>query len=117
MTQSTGNPRRTLGHLKRLMREGDDLVEQTPLDEIAHAKWMDRAQRYLERKIPGMEIPPLWKLHPTPLPDLLDPDLRTPDPIDATLTRAERGRDLVGQLMVFLAHAIENLEADLEANT
>lgn len=47
MTKSIDNPRRTLSHLNRLMREGDVLVEQRPLDEITHAKWIDRARKYL----------------------------------------------------------------------
>ncbi|MBT3382053.1 MAG: hypothetical protein HN742_19720 [Lentisphaerae bacterium] len=117
MTQSADNPRRTLSHLKRLMREGDELVEQRPLDELAHAKWLDRARKYLERKIPEMEIPPPWELSRTPFPDLLSRDYRPPHPIDAALARAESGRDLMGQMMVFIAHAAERLEAELEAGT
>jgi len=35
------NPRRILGHLKRLMREGDEMLHERPFDEIAHAKWCD----------------------------------------------------------------------------
>lgn len=41
------NPRRILGHLKRLMREGDEMLHDQPLDEVAHAKWCDRTEKYM----------------------------------------------------------------------
>ena len=116
MRTSVDNPRRTLGHLKRLMREGDELLEQRPLDEIAHAKWLDRARKYLERKIPGLEIPPPWELTGKIPVNPFSPDFKHTSPLEGTLARAESGRNLMGHMMVFIAHGIERIEAQLEVD-
>ena len=96
------------------MREGDELVEQRPLDEIAHAKWYDRARKYLERKTPGLKIPPPWELTGRIPPNWMSPDFKRKSPAEAALARAESGRDLMGHMMVFIAHGIERIEAKLE---
>ncbi|OGV66830.1 MAG: hypothetical protein A3K18_30285 [Lentisphaerae bacterium RIFOXYA12_64_32] len=57
-----------------------------------------------------MKIPPAYELSRRPFPDLLSPDSKPSHPIDAALTRAESGRELVGQLMVYVARAIEEME-------
>lgn len=58
MSESQDNPKRTLSHLRRLTRDGQTLLHDRPLDEWAHAKWLYRAERYLERKMPEVQVLP-----------------------------------------------------------
>ena len=115
MRKTQDNPRRTLGHLKRLMREGEDLLLSRPLDEFAHALWYDRAEKYLNRKMPELKIPPPDQLVSIEMPDLLASGHQRSHPIDAAFARASTGGELVGKLMAILASAIERLELKLES--
>ncbi len=96
-----------------MMREGEDLIENKPLDEFAHAKWSDRVQKYLNRKLPEIEIPAPWKLMGVP-PNPLSNDRQQKDPIDSKLARTENGKQEMRHMMVFLARGIERLEFYLE---
>lgn len=115
MNESANNPRRTLSHFKRLVREGEDLAEHRPLDEVANTKWLQRAIRYVSRKMPDVTIASPSDACPVEMRNLLDTDYEPPDPSDAAVARAESGRALMRQRLVILAHAIEQLEAKLEA--
>ena len=110
------NARQTLGHLKRLTREGRALLHDRPLDEWAHARWIERADRYLRRQIPGIDIPSALQLVPHRIPDLLDPNHEPPHPIDAAMGRCQHGRQLVEKYLVILARATEQLELNIELN-
>jgi hypothetical protein len=119
MADSGKDARRTLGHLKRLIREGEDLARDRPLDELAHARWFERATNYIRRKMPAVAIPPLPQLVPANvrMPDLLAPGYRAPHPIDAAMTRARKGRELMSQMVIVLASAIERLELEIEGQS
>jgi hypothetical protein len=116
MKRQPDSRRRTLAHLKRLMCDGRDLAHERPLDEIAHATWMDRAEKYMERKLPDVRIPPPYELIHVEMPDLLSPDYRPSHPLDAAMARAESGRQLMGKMQAILASAIERLELELESD-
>lgn len=116
MSKSQNNPRRTLGHLKRLRREGTDLLDNRPLDELAHAKWIHRVINYIPRKMPEVTILPLDQLVDAKMPNLLDPRYHRPHPLDAAMSRADGGQKLIRKLLVILASAQERLELALEAD-
>jgi hypothetical protein len=117
MTESRDNPKRTLSHLKRLTRDGQALLHDRPLDEWAHAKWVDRAKRYLERKMPDVQVLPLDQLISIKMPDLLSPNYRKPHPLDAAMSRCEQGQKLIQKFLAIIASAIERLELTLESET
>ena len=114
MTESRDNPKRTLSHLKRLTREGRALLEERPLDELARAKWSDRARRYLNRKMPGVQVLPPSQLIDARMPNFLSPTYRPPHPLDAAISRNRQGRKLSQKMLSILASAIERLELRLE---
>jgi hypothetical protein len=116
MTDPEQDARRTLGHLKRLIREGEDLARDRPLDELAHAKWFERATNYVRRKMPAVTIPPLSQLVPANarMTNWLAPGYRAPHPVDAAMTRARKGRELMSQMVIVLASAVERLELEIE---
>ena len=115
MTDSTDNPRRTLSHLKRLTREGQALLHDGPLDELGHAKWFDRARRYLERKIPEVQILPVDQLISVKMPNFLSPTYKRPHPLDAAMSRSEQGQKLILKMLAIIASATERMELRLEA--
>ena len=115
MTESRGNPKQTLRHLKRLAREGRALLRDWPLDELAHAKWLDRAKRYIERTMPDVQVLPPDQLISIKMPDLLSPTYKQPHPMDAALRRSEQGQKLVQMFLAIIASAIERLELTLES--
>jgi len=114
MTDSRDNPKRTLSHLKRLSREGRALLNDRPHDELAHAKWFDRARRYLERKMPGVRMLPPDQLISVKMPNLMDPTYRRPHPLDAARSRSEQGCKLTLKMLGIVASATERLELQLE---
>lgn len=115
MTESRDNPRRTLSHLKRLTRDGKALLHDRPLDELAHAKWFDRARRYLERKMPDVRILPPDQLISVRMPNLLSPTYKRPHPLDAAMSRSQQGQKLNRKMLTIIASAIERLELTLES--
>ena len=115
MTESQDNPKRTLSHLRRLTRDGQALLHDRPLDEWAHAKWLDRAERYLERKMPEVQVLPPDQLISIKMPNLLSPDYRKPHPLDAAMSRSEQGQKLIQKFLTIIASAIERLELTLES--
>ena len=46
--QRNPSTRRILSTVRRLRRDGETLLRERPLDEIAHAMWMQRADTYEE---------------------------------------------------------------------
>ena len=110
MTKPQDNPRRTIGHLKRLIREGEDLLHNRPLDEWAHAKWTDRAIRYLKRKMPDFPVPTAYELQPVQMPDFMSPNYKKPHPLDVAMTRSENGQKRMRKLVPILTSAAERLE-------
>lgn len=116
MNESQDNPRRTLGHLRRLRRDGKDLINTRPLDEIAHAMWCDRMKKYLQRKMPDVRIPPPHELVPVNMPNLLAPDYHPSHPIDAAFRRATSGGQLVQAYLTILASAIERFELEWDTD-
>ena len=114
MSELRHNPRRTLSHLKRLTREGKALLHDRPLDEIAHAKWFDRAHRYLERKMPDVHILPPDQLISIRMPNLLSSTYKRPHPLDAAMSRSEQGQKLNRKMLAIIASATERLEMKLE---
>ena len=106
--------RRILSSVRRLIRDGEKLFDERPLDEIVHVKWIDRADRYLRKRVPDIYIAPPHELEPTQMPDLLAPDYRKPHPMDAALGRAESGRRLAQKYLTICAQAQERLELELE---
>jgi len=116
MTQSTDNPRRTLGHLKRLTREGQELLDNRPLDELAHAKWIMRTMNYLARKMPEVQVLPLHQLISLEMPNTLDPGYKRPHPLDAAMRRNDQGQQIIQKLLAVLASARERLELQLETD-
>ncbi len=116
MTESRENPKRTLGHLKRLTREGRVLLDERPLDELAHAKWSDRAKRYLARKMPDVQILPPDQLISVKMPNLLSPSYRRPHPLDAAMSRSRQGQKLIQKMLGIIASATERLELRLEGD-
>ncbi|MBT3194481.1 MAG: hypothetical protein HN341_18190 [Verrucomicrobia bacterium] len=117
MTESRDNPRCTLSHLKRLTREGSALLHDRPLDELAHAKWLDRAEKYLERKMPDVQVLPPDQLISIKMPNLLSPNYSKPHPLDAAMSRSEQGQRLIQKFQAIIASAIERLELTLESET
>ncbi|MBL7076299.1 MAG: hypothetical protein ISS31_02405 [Kiritimatiellae bacterium] len=115
MTQSRDNPNRTLSHLKRLTREGRALLDERPLDELAHAKWFDRAERYLERKMPDVQVLPPDQLISIKMPDLMSPTYRRPHPLDAAMGRSEQSQKLIQKMLGIIASARERLELQIES--
>ena len=114
MTESRDNSKRTLGHLKRLTREGRALLDERPLDELAHAKWFDRAERYLARKMPDVRVLPPDQLISIEMPDLMSPTYKRPHPLDAAMSRSEQGQKLNRKMLAIIASATERLELKLE---
>jgi hypothetical protein len=115
MKKSLDNPKRTLSHLKRLTREGMALLDECPLDEWAHAKWLDRAERYLECKMPDVQVLPPDQLISIKIPNLLNPDYAKPHPFDAAISRSEQGQKLIQKYLTIIASAIERIELKLES--
>lgn len=91
-------------------------MHERPLDEVAHAKWIDRADRYLRKRVPDATIAPLEQLEPIEMPNLLDPAYRRPHPADAALARADSGRRLAEKYLAICASVQERLELQLELN-
>ena len=114
MKESQDNPKRTLSHLKRLTREGRVLLHDRPLDELAHAKWFDRAKRYLERKMPDVQVLPPDQLISIRMPDLLSPSYKRPHPLDAAMSRSQQGQKLIQKMLAIIASATERLELRIE---
>ncbi len=114
MTESRDNPKRTLGHLKRLSRDGRTLLHERPLDELGNAKWFDRAKRYLERKMPEVKILPPDQLISVRMPNFLGPSYKRPHPLDAAMSRCEQGQKLIQQMLGIIASAIKRLELRME---
>jgi hypothetical protein len=114
MTETRDNTKRTLSHLKRLIREGRVLLEKHPLDELAHAKWFDRAERYLDRKMPDVQVLPPDQLISIKMPDLMSPTFRLPHPLDAAMSRSEQSQRLIQKMLGIIASATERLELQLE---
>jgi hypothetical protein len=115
MTESRDNPKRTLAHLKRLTREGRALLGERPLDELAHAKWFGRAERYLERKMPDVRVLPPDQLISIKMPDLMSPTYRRPHALDAAMSRSEQSQKLIQKMLGIIASATERLELQLES--
>jgi len=84
------------------------------MDEIAHAKWIDRAERYLRKRVPNIQILPRYQLEGVEMPNLLSPDYKKPHPVDAAFARAESGRKLARKYLAICASAQERLELKLE---
>ena len=116
MTVSRNDSRRTLAHLRRLTREATELLQSRPLDELAHARWIERTLNYVHRKMPGVKILPLDQLVPVTMPDLLRPGFRLPHPLDAAMRRSNHGQQLIRKLRAILASAMERLELELETD-
>ena len=116
MKKPTANPRRVLGHLKRLMRAGDIMLHDRPLDELSHALWCDRVTKYIRLKMPDAQILRVDELLPIAVPDLMDRNRPRSNPIDAALARANSSRDLTKIYMTILASVIERLELQIENN-
>ena len=114
MTESQDNPKRTLSHLKRLTREGRVLLHERPLDELARARWLDRTKRYLQRKMPDVQVLPAYQLVSVRMPDLLGPSYKPPHPLDAAMSRNEQGHKLIQKMLCIIAIAIERLELRME---
>lgn len=114
MSETRDNPKRTLSHLKRLTRDGLSLVEQRPLDEMAHAYWLERAERYLKRKMPEVHVPTASELIPTRMPNLLSAAYKPPHPLDAAMSRSQKGQRLIQKMLGIIASAIERLELRIE---
>jgi len=106
--------RRILASLRRLRRDGETLLRERPLDEIAHAKWIERAQRYLQKRMPDVHVAPPDELVPVQMPALLDPAYRRPHPTDAAFARANSGRELAEKHFAIIASAEERLELKVE---
>ncbi len=117
MTESRDIPKRTLGHLKRLSRDGRTLLHERPLDELAHAKWLDRAKRYLDRKMPEVQVLPPDQLIPVRMPNFLSPSYKQPHPLDAAMSRFEQRQKLIQKMLGIIASAIEMLELRMEPKT
>ena len=115
MTKTPDNTKRTLSHLKRLTREGRVLLDERPLDELAQAKWFDRAQRYLEHKMPDVQVLPPDQLISIEMPDLMSPSYRPPHPLDAAMSRSEQTQRLTQKMLGIIASATEKLELKLES--
>ena len=116
MTKSPDNPRRTLSHFKRLSREGKALLSDRPLDELAHAKWFERTRRYLEQKMPEVQILPPDQLISVKMPNPLSPTYRQPHQLDAAIHRCDQGRKLTQQMLAIVASATERIELRLETD-
>ena len=112
--QSRPSTRRVLSSIRRLRRDGEVLLRERPLDEMAHAKWIDRADRYLRKRVSDARILPSDQLVPVKMPNLLAPDFRKPHPFDAAAARAESGRRLAEKYLAICASAEERLELQLE---
>ena len=96
------------------MREGNETFHDRPFDEIAHAKWIERTENYIQRRMPDVRIPSCNEVLPIDIPDLLDPNYRKSDPFDATIARTDSGRNLAEIFITMLASAIERLELEIE---
>jgi len=112
--QSTPSTRHILSSIRRLRRDGERLLHERPLDEIAHAKWIDRADRYLRKRVSDARILPADQLVPVRMPNLLAPEFCKPHPFDAAAARAESGRKLAEKYLVICASAQERLELRIE---
>jgi len=91
------------------------MLHDRPLDELTHAKWFDRARRYLARKMPDVQILPPDQLISVTMPDLLSPTYKRPHPLDAAMSRSEQGQKLIRKMLAIIASAIERLELRLES--
>ena len=115
--QEAPSTKRILSSIRRLRRDGELLLRERPLDEIAHAKWIDRADRYLRKRVPETHIAPLNQLAPVQMPNLLSPNYRKPHPADSALARADSGRRLAEKYLAICASAQERLELKLDMKT
>jgi hypothetical protein len=103
-------PKRVLSHLLRLRREGEALLNETTVSQLAEAKWSCRLFEYL-RKIsadPETFDRLLWK---TPMPDLLafhPPVIRSVEEMSQIQKKHVAGH------LVTLTGAIEQFEAEYE---
>ncbi len=112
--ESKPSTRRILSSIHRLRRDGETLLRERPLDEIAHAKWTDRADKYLRKRMPNVHIAPPYELEPVTIPNFLDPSYRPSHPMDSALARTEAGKRLAQKYLSILASAQERLELKLE---
>ena len=106
-------PKRVLSHLLRLQREGEALLNQRTLEQLTEGMWSHRLFSYL-RKIstdPETFDRLIWN---TPMPDLLH-DPPTPIRSVAEMTRVQKKH--VTKHLVTLAGAIEQFEAQYQAET
>lgn len=90
------------------------MLNEHPLDEVKHAKWFDRAERYLARKMPDVQVLPPAQLISIKMPDLMSPTHRQPHPLDAAMSRSEQGQKLTKKMLGIIASATERLELQLE---
>jgi hypothetical protein len=69
--------------------------------------------------MPAATIPPFSQRVPANarMTDLLAPVCRAPHPIDAAMTRARKGRELMSQMVLVLASAVERLELEVEGRS
>lgn len=116
MKDTPANPRRVLSHLKRLMREGDIILHEHPHDELSHALWDNRVTKYIQCKMPDVQILQVDELVPTVMPDLMDRNRHVSSPKDSARIRAKSSRDLMKKYLTILASAIERLELQIEHN-
>jgi hypothetical protein len=75
------------------------------LDEIAHAKWYDRAERYLDRNMPHVQVLPPDQLISIKMPDLMSPTHKRPHPLDAAMSRSEQSQKLIQKMLSIIASA------------
>jgi hypothetical protein len=106
--------KRVLRHLARLRREGIALLRDRPLDEVAHAMWSDRADKYMGKEFPESRPRRPDELVEVQMPDLLDPTRPRSHPLDAAVARTEIGCQLMRRQLAVLASRAEQLELKME---
>lgn len=106
--------KRVLRHLARLRRDGAALLRDCPLDEVAHAVWSDRADKYMKKEFPECRHRRPDALVGVQLPNLLDPARPRMHPLDAAIARTESGSQLIRRQLVVLASKAEQLELKME---
>jgi hypothetical protein len=116
MNDTPANLGRVLGNLKRLMREGDTLLDDPNSDELSHALWGDRVTKYISKKMPYVQILRVDELVPIVVPDLMDQNRPIKSQIESARIRLNSMRQLSKKYLAILASAIERLELHIELN-
>ena len=109
-----GSAKNVLNHLRRVQIEGESLLTEKPLDELTHARWCIKVEKYLEAKFHAPQNYKMDIVSGYQMPNPLDSNTQNVDYVEWVVSRADAGRELTQSWMNCVSSAIERLELYLD---